>query len=119
MSLFLPALRRAMLAALALISTCQLFAITISPTNPTVKEGAKQQFTSSVPATWRTSCSSITSTGLFTASLYPGSCTVTATATNGSGSASTVVHLVSPIVMTPASARTEQNKTQQFTASMP
>ena len=115
----MPALRRAMLAALVLLAAPQLLAIIISPANPTLKEAAKQQFTSSVAASWKASCGSITSAGLFTATLYTSPCTVTATATNGSGSASTVVSIVSPIIMTPASASTQQNKTQQFTASMP
>ncbi len=119
MSLSLSASCRAMLAALVLLSAPQLPAITIAPANPTVKEAARQQFTSSVPATWKVSCGSITSGGLYTANLYTSPCTVTATATNGSGSASTVVHIVSPIVMTPVSASTQQNLTQQFTASVP
>jgi hypothetical protein len=113
------AIRGLVLAAFSLISVPQLFAITVSPVNPTVTEAAKQQFTSSVPATWATSCSTITSGGLFTASVYPGSCTVTATATDGSGSANSVVNIVSPITMTPQYASTPQNQTQQFTASMP
>lgn len=108
-----------MLAALALLPVPQLLAITISPANPTLKEAAQQQFTSSVSATWKASCGSITSGGLFTANLYTSPCTVTATATNGSGSASTMVQIVSPIVMTPATASTQQGKTQQFTASVP
>ncbi|MGI8770003.1 MAG: hypothetical protein ACR2JE_01065 [Acidobacteriaceae bacterium] len=112
-------IRGFLLAAFSLISVPQLFATTISPANPTVKEAAKQQFTASTAVTWKTSCSSITSGGLFTASVYPGPCTVTATATNGSGSASTTVNVVSPITMTPLNTTTPQNQKQQFTASIP
>ncbi len=118
MSISFSAIRGLLLATASLISVPQLVAITISPVNPTVTEAAQQQFTSSVAATWKTSCDSISSGGLFTASVYPGSCTVTATATDGSGSATSVVNVVSPIVMTPQYATTPQNKTQQFTANM-
>jgi hypothetical protein len=111
--------RFTILAFASVLSVAQLAAITISPTNPTVSEGAKQQFTASAAATWKTSCSTISSAGLFTAGLYPGSCTVTATAVDGSGSVSTPIHIASPITMTPASARTAQNSTQQFSASQP
>ena len=119
MSIFSSTNRNLLLAAFSLLSVPQLFAITVSPSNPTLNEAAQQQFTANAPATWKTSCSSITSGGLFTASIYPGPCTVTATANDGSSSASSVVNVVSPIVMTPQYATTPQNKTQQFTASTP
>src|SRR5579863_5160959 len=94
-------------------------AVTISPSSATVKENATQQFTASTPSTWTTTCGSVSSSGLFKAPLYPSTtCIVTATATNGSGAASAKVSVVSPIVMTPVSAKTPQGKTQQFTASM-
>ncbi|HEY3929687.1 MAG TPA: Ig-like domain-containing protein [Candidatus Koribacter sp.] len=89
----------------------------ISPANPTVSEGATQQFTGSSASTWSASCGSITSGGLFTAPLAQESCTVTGTATNGSGSASTSVKITSPITITPSSATTQVGKTQQFTAN--
>ena len=94
--------------------------VSISPLNPSVKEGATQQFTASTASTFKTSCGSISSTGLFTAPLSPGSCTVTATATNGSGAtASTAAAVTSPITISPASTVTAQGHTQQFSASVP
>jgi hypothetical protein len=97
----------------------QLSAITLSPTNPTLKEGVFQQFTSSTPAYWSTTCNTISSSGVLNTGLYPKNCTVTAKAKNGSGNVSTTVHIVSPIVMTPVSASTPQGKTQQFNTSAP
>ena len=92
--------------------------LTISPTTATVSEGATQQFTASAAATWQTTCGTVSSAGLFKAPLYPTTtCTVTATGSGGTATASVTV--VSPIVMTPASAATSQGKTQQFSASMP
>jgi hypothetical protein len=92
--------------------------LTISPGSATVTEGATLQFTASGATSWTTTCGTISTTGLFKASLYPStSCTVTA---SGSGSSATAnLILVSPIVITPASAATSQGKTQQFSASMP
>lgn len=91
----------------------------ISPLNPTVQQGATQQFTGSVASTWTSSCGSIDSTGLFTAPFTQGSCTVTGTASDGSGSASTNVQITSPLTITPAAATTTAGMTQQFTASQP
>src|SRR5690242_14019964 len=101
------------------VSALPALAVTISPTSATLKENATQQFTASTPSTWTKTCGSVSSTGLFKAPLYPSTtCKVTATATNGSGSATATVTVVSPIVMTPVSAKTPQGKTQQFTANM-
>ena len=95
-------------------------AVTISPASATLQENATQQFTASAPSSWSTNCGTISSTGLYKAPLYPSTtCTVTATATNNSGSATANVTLVSPIVMTPVSAKTPIGKTQQFTANAP
>lgn len=104
-----------------LVSTClHGLAGTVSPSSAIVQENATLQFTSSTPTTWTTNCGSISSTGLFKAPLYPStSCAITATATDGSGSTTASVTVVSPIIMTPVSARTPQGQTQQFTASMP
>jgi hypothetical protein len=91
---------------------------TITPTTATVTENATLQFTAPGATSWITNCHTVSSTGLFTAPLYPStSCTVTAS--NTSSSAIAAVTVVSPIVMTPASAATSQGKTQQFTSSMP
>jgi hypothetical protein len=93
---------------------------TITPTTATITEGATKQFTASASANWTTTCGSISSSGLYKAPLYPSTtCTVTATATSGSGSAKAQLTLVSPIVMSPASAATALGQTQQFTANMP
>jgi len=93
---------------------------TLTPMSVIVTEGATQQFTASTASTWTTTCGSVSSAGLFKAPLYPSTtCKVTATAANGSGSASASVTVVSPIVITPASAKTQQGQTQQFTANMP
>src|SRR5450631_507217 len=59
--------------------------LSIAPTSASLTEGSTQQFTSTVGATWAASCGSITTSGLYTAPLVPTSCTITATATNGSG----------------------------------
>ncbi len=92
--------------------------ITVTPASATVTEGATLQFSAGAAATWTTNCGTISSTGLYQAPLYPStSCTVTATGSGGSATAN--LTLVSPIVMTPASAATSEGKTQQFTASMP
>jgi len=102
------------------LSAFPALAVTITPASATLNENATQQFTASAPSTWTTTCGSVSSAGLFKAPLYPTTtCKVTATATDGSGSASASVTVVSPIVMTPVSAKTPQGQTQQFTASMP
>lgn len=94
--------------------------MTITPTTASVTEGATRQFTASASASWTTKCGSISSTGLFKAPLYASTtCSVTATATSGGGSATAQLTIVSPIVMTPASAATALGQTQQFTANMP
>ncbi len=95
-------------------------ALNVVPTSATIQENAKLQFQASVPSTWTTTCGTITSAGLFTAPLYPSTtCAVKATATDGSGTATASITIVSPIVMTPVSATTAPGKTQQFTASAP
>ena len=106
--------------ACLVLSSFPALAVTVSPSSATVKQNATQQFTASTASTWTTTCGSVSSAGLFKAPLYPSTtCKVTATATNGSGSASAAVTVVSPIVMTPVSAKTPQGQTQQFTANMP
>ncbi|HEY3929686.1 MAG TPA: Ig-like domain-containing protein [Candidatus Koribacter sp.] len=89
----------------------------ISPTSPTVTEGGTQQFTASTASTWSATCGTITSGGLFTAPYSQPSCSVKGTASNGSGSASTNVKISSPITITPSSATTTVNATQQFSAN--
>src|SRR3954447_19751616 len=109
---------------LCVVLCCLLFAsipalaVTISPTSATVTENATKQFTASIASTWTTTCGSISSAGLFKAPLYP-STTCKVTATNGSSTAGASITVVSPIVMTPVSAKTPQGQTEQFTANMP
>jgi hypothetical protein len=91
---------------------------TISPTTATLTEGASKQFTASAGATWKASCGSISSSGLYVAPLTAGACTVTATPTAGGAAATASVTVTSPITITPKSASTPQNSTQQFTANV-
>ena len=93
--------------------------MTISPTSATLSEGDSKQFTASASATWSASCGSVSSSGLYVAPLVAGACTVTATPTAGGAAASASVTVTSPIVITPQTASTPQNSTQQFTANMP
>jgi hypothetical protein len=91
----------------------------ISPLNPTVSEGATQQFTASSASTWTASCGSISASGLFTAPLKQTSCTITGKASDGSGhTASTLANISSPITITPSSATTKVGQTQTFTANV-
>jgi hypothetical protein len=110
---------RSVLPLLCLLTATLASAVTISPTNQTIKENTTLQFHASVASTWTTSCDYISSAGLFHANLYPGTCTVTAKAVSGGATASTKVYIVSPITMSPVAASTPQYKTQQFTASAP
>ena len=110
---------RIFLAVITFLTCLPCYAVTLTPATVTILENSTQQFTASVSSTWTTNCGSISPTGLFKAPLYPKLCTITATATNGSGSATSSVNVVSPIIMTPGSATTPQGQTQQFTASAP
>jgi PQQ-like domain len=92
-------------------------AVTVSPSNQTIKENATLQLKASVASTWTVSCGSISSAGLYHAGLYPATCTITAKAKSGGLTGSTKVTVVSPVTMSPVSANTQQGKTQQFTAS--
>jgi Glycosyl hydrolases family 39 len=104
----------------SLVSTClHGLAVTVSPSSATIQENASQQFTASTPSTWAANCGSVSSAGLFKAPLYPSTtCTITANAKDGSGTVTARATVVSPIIMTPISAKTPQGQTQQFTASM-
>ncbi len=108
-----------LLCGLALAWSSAAVAITVTPASVTIKEGVSQQFTASVASTWKVSCGSISSAGLYKAGVYAGSCTVTATAKSGGQQATAKVTVTSPITMTPQSAKTPQGHTQQFTASVP
>ena len=67
-----------LLCALSFVGSSSAFAVTISPTAVTLYEGGTKQFTASVPSTWKTTCGYISSTGLYKAGVYEGTCTVTA-----------------------------------------
>ncbi len=112
---------RVVLLAAALFSLVpNLLATTISPTSATVTENATKQFTASTSSTWKTSCGTISTSGLFKAALIPNqTCTITATAKNGSGSATAKASVVSPYTILPVGAKTPQGKTQQFKVSVP
>ena len=100
-------------------SEVSLAAVTITPSNQTIKEDATLQLNASVASTWTTTCGYVSSTGLFRAGLYPATCTVTAKAISGGDTGTTTVIVVSPIIMSPVSASTPQGKTQQFNSSAP
>ena len=92
----------------------------LSPVSVSLKEHATQQFVASSPATWTASCGAISTAGLYTAPLAPGSCTVKATATDGSAhTASASVTVTSPMTITPAVAQLHAIAKQQFAASVP
>ncbi len=88
--------------------------LTVLPTSATVSEGATQLFTASATATWAASCGSVSSAGLYTAPLSAEACIVAATPTGGGSAASATVTVTSPISITPPSATTPQNSTQQL-----
>jgi hypothetical protein len=92
---------------------------TISPTSAAVSEGATQQFTANAAATWSVTCGSITSAGLYTAPLTAESCAVTASSTGSGQTSMATVVVSSPITITPSNMTTDQNGSQQFTASQP
>lgn len=107
-------------AVCLVFSSVPALAVTITPGSASVQEGSTKQFTASTPSQWKTSCGSVSSSGLFKAPLYPtATCTVTASATNGSGNASAQIAVVSPITITPSAPKVAQGSTQQFTANMP
>jgi hypothetical protein len=94
--------------------------VTLLPAQASLAESSTQQFTANQLATFAASCGSIDSnSGLYTAPLKPGTCTVTATPVYGTGSSgSSTVTVTSPLTISPASASTPSGQTQQFTANM-
>ncbi len=94
--------------------------LTIAPLTPTVVVNDTLHFTSSVVSTWTASCGSIATDGTFTAPATAGSCSVTASATDGSGqTASTSVTTAPSLTITPDSVRLHALNVQTFTANQP
>ncbi|MGI8771764.1 MAG: hypothetical protein ACR2JE_10025, partial [Acidobacteriaceae bacterium] len=119
MKIRFSALSGILLCGLALAWSSAAVATAIAPASVTIEEGATQQFTASVASTWKASCGTISSSGLYKAALYAGSCTVTATDKDGDRHATAKVTIKSPIALRPYFAHTPQGQTQQFTASVP
>ena len=104
-------------------------ALTITPTNPSVAVGQPQTFTANAPVDWSVTamsggggsvpgtCKNTTSC-VFTAGTSTGSATVTATEPGSTISTNTGV-TVTALTLTPSSASTAVNQTQQFQANAP
>ncbi|HVJ06378.1 MAG TPA: hypothetical protein VM578_11955 [Candidatus Saccharimonadales bacterium] len=84
--------------AIAASATVNTAALTITPGVAHTGEGQSQQFTANAPVTWTTSCGSIDANGLFTAPSVVGDCTITATQTTASATATAVDHVTVPII---------------------
>jgi hypothetical protein len=91
--------------------------VTVSPSAVTLLENAQQTFTANVPVTWSASCGAIGSTGLYTAPNQPATCTVTATATDGSGRKGTAAVSVVAVQVSPSSVTLLEGARQQFAAN--
>jgi hypothetical protein len=68
--------------------------VSVSPSTATTQVGKTQQFTANVAVTWKASCGSINSSGLFTAPSSAGSCTITGTAASGTAYTDTAIDTV-------------------------
>jgi len=113
-------------------------AVSVSPANPSVDAGGKQQFTATVTGTSNTAvtwslsgtgcagtiCGSITSTGLYTApseAPSPNFVTVTATSaadTTKSGSATVEITQQIGVTISPTTAQLTEGQTRQFSATV-
>jgi len=95
--------------------------LTIAPLNATLAANGTVHFTSTVPATWASTCGSIASDGTFTAPSTQQSCTVTSTATDGSGQTASTPVTITPaaVIITPNTAHLHALNTQTFTANQP
>lgn len=117
--------------ARVIVSPGALETITIAPDAVTLNGGATQQFTAvgkdaygnvvAIEPTWTAVVGSVTSTGLFTATLVPGTYAQSVVATDGlvHGSATVIVNPgpLASIVVTPASTSVLVYSTQQFVAT--
>ena len=95
--------------------------LTIAPLSPSVAVNGTVHFTSTVPATWGSTCGSIAVDGTFTAPAAQEPCSVTATAADGSGqTASTAITLTpASLEITPDDTDLHALNTQTFTANQP
>lgn len=97
--------------------------ISISPGQATVSANAQVQFSASVGSAgnktvlWSATGGTVTDTGLFTAPALPTTCYVVATSqADPSRTATAVVTVVAPVVITPGTATLAPLATQTFTA---
>jgi len=99
--------------------------LAITPSNPSVAEGQNQTFTANAPVTWGvtgdgnflTACTNTSC--VFTANSTGTQATVTATETSPAALSTTTTATIGPLKLTPSSATTSVNRTQQFTANAP
>ncbi len=100
--------------------------ITISPDKATMVVGSQMQFSASVGnagnkgVSWSATAGSVDSTGFYTAPASPGICHVIATSqADPSRTATAVITVVAPVVITPAEITLAPGGTQTFSAVMP
>lgn len=100
--------------------------ISISPDKATVVVGSQTQFSASVGnagnklVTWSATGGSVDSTGLFTAPATAGTCQVIATSqADPSRTATAVITVVAPVMITPPAITLAPGGTQTFSAIMP
>jgi PQQ-like domain len=92
----------------------------ISPVNPSLTVGTTLQFTASAGAAFAATCGTISPSGLYTAPSVAESCTISATATDGSGQvAFSTATMYSGATISPATASLFALGKLQFTASPP
>jgi hypothetical protein len=100
--------------------------ISISPSQATVVVDSQIQFSATVgnagnkSVTWGATGGSVDSTGLYTAPAAPGTCYVVVTSqADTSKTATAVITVVAPVVITPSSVTLAPAGTQTFSAVMP
>jgi hypothetical protein len=97
--------------------------VSISPQETTVNAGGTVQFSAGVGSAgnktvlWSATAGTITSGGLFTAPILPGTCSVVATSeADPSKTATATVTVVTPIAVSPSLVNLQPNATQTFSA---
>ena len=108
---------RAFSLALLVFTCLPSVAVNIVPSSATVQENATQLFTANRPSNWSATCGKITPAGLFTAPLFPATCTITAHFKKGGGTGTVSVRVVSPITISPSSANAYGLGKQKFSAN--